>query len=254
MTMVEQQENLWAYEKRLRFVHGVIKEYFPSQDPATIRILDIGCGNGSQLSLPLARSGFHVTGIDPDDSSIAHAMQLAENIPGARFLRASVEEIRETFDVVILSEVLEHVADPGVLLMAGTQHLNPNGIVIVTTPNGYGEFEIDSWLFRLLRMQGLVDRIARSNSKPLGSTDNEQSGHIQFFTRQRLYRLFADCGLRVWREGASSLFAGPFAGHLLARSSRFIEWNARVTEQLPMALASGWYFALRLEKGPGAAE
>ncbi len=150
--------------------------------------------------------------------------------------------------------MLEHVADPAGLLTAGARLINTNGIVIVTTPNGYGEFEMDSWLFGALRMQHLVDRLATNKSPVLGSTDNDDSGHVQFFTRRRLYRMFRECGLTVWREGSASLFAGPFAGHLLARSSRFIQWNAGVTDRLPMALASGWYFALRQDNPLGAAE
>ncbi len=248
MMSKNQRENLWAYEKRLAFVQGVIRNNFPSKDPATIQILDVGCGNGSQLSLRLAHLGFDVTGIDPDDSSIAHALRLAENTPQARFLRASVEDVEDTFDVVILSEVLEHVKEPETLLRAAVRLLKPPGIVIVTTPNGFGEFEIDSWLFRVFGMRHIVDRFATKESRTIASTDNDHSCHVQFFTRGRLYRIFRECGLAVWREGAASLFAGPFAGHSLARSSRFISWNARVTDRLPMSLASGWYFALRFAK------
>ena len=251
---VEEQENLWAYQKRLRFVRNVIKDNFPSRHLSTISVLDIGCGNGSQLSLPLARSGFSVTGIDPDEASIAHAARLSENVPSARFLSASVNDIAETFDVVILSEVLEHVMEPAGLLKAGERRVNPNGLVIVTTPNGYGEFEMDSWLFGALRMQTVVDKLASNKFKVMSATDNDDSGHIQFFTRGRLNKIFRECGLTVWRVGAASLFAGPFAGHLLARSNRFIQWNAVVTDKLPMVLASGWYFALRRQEHVGATE
>lgn len=236
------QENLWAYQKRFRFVRNVIEENFPAQPPFSIKIIDIGCGNGSQLSIPLAHAGFNVTGIDPDEPSIAHAVSLSGK---ARFVCASIQDVTETFDVVILSEVLEHVMDPAGLLKAAVQRLVADGVVIVTTPNGYGEFEMDSWLFRTLAMQRLVDKLAANKSPALGATDNDASGHVQFFTRRRLYRIFEECGLSVRREGSAGLFAGPFAGHLLARSSRFIQWNAEVTNRLPMALASGWYFALR---------
>lgn len=250
---MEDRENLWGYRKRLRFVRSVIEDHFRSRDSSRIAILDVGCGNGSQLSIPLARLGFNVTGIDPDQGSISHAHRLAGNGAAARFLCASVEDVTANFDVVILSEVLEHVVDPASLLKSGARLLNPNGVVIVTTPNGYGEFEMDSWLFGALCMQRVVDKLANNESQILGSTDNADSGHVQFFTRRRLHRIFKKCGLTVWREASASLFAGPFAGHLLARSSRFIQWNAGVTDRLPMAVASGWYFAL-LQDNAGAAK
>jgi SAM-dependent methyltransferase len=149
------------------------------------------------------------------------------------------------FDVVILSETLEHTDNPQKLLMDGVACLSANGIVIVTVPNGYGEFEIDSWIFGLLRLQKLVDAVARSPAEAVGSTDNQECGHVQFFTRGQLRKLFAACALVPFREGAASFLAGPMAGHLLARSDRLISWNARVTESLPLVMASGWYFALR---------
>jgi hypothetical protein len=48
------------------------------------------------------------------------------------------------------------------------------------------------------------------------------------------------------------LLAGPLVGHTLARSERFIEWNARITDSLPLILSSGWYFALRRQPRTGA--
>ena len=246
MTEPLERENLWGYRKRLQFVRAVLGEAFPGRSPNQLRVLDVGCGNGSQLALPLARDGWLVTGIDPDAKSVAHANHLANDVPSARFENVSIEQLVESdFDAVILSEVLEHVSSPESLLESSVNHLSKSGIVIVTTPNGYGEFEWDSWLFRLLRGQKVVDAFAKNSTTPLGATDNDSSGHIQFFTRGKLHQLFSACGLEVWREQGATLVAGPIAGHTLARSQQFIDWNARVTDNLPLALASGWYFALR---------
>lgn len=249
MSGLEQQEreDLWGYLKRLRFVREAIGEAFPERAPDNLRLLDVGCGNGSQLALPLARDGFRLKGIDPDARSIEHACRLASELSNAQFVCARVEELapEELFEVVILSEVLEHLENPRELLKESLKRLTPDGILIVTVPNGFGEFEIDSWVFRTLRLQRVVDALAKKSREVLGSTDNLESGHIQFFTRRSLRRLFADCGLAPFRLGAASFLAGPIAGHLLARFNSFIEWNARVTDRLPLQLASGWYFALR---------
>ena len=244
----QQRENLWGYAKRLRFVRRAIAEAFPKRDPGSLRVLDVGCGNGSQLALPLAlEDGFQVTGIDPDERSIEHARRLAGEAVSLRLVPGRVEQLSETelYDVVILSEVLEHTLAPAALLAASVARMAADSILIVTVPNGFGEFEIDSWVFRALRLQRVVDVLARNRQEVLGSTDNQESGHVQFFTRRRLRSIFAQCGLSVFREGGASLFAGPLAGITLARSGRFIEWNARVTDRLPLALSSGWYFALR---------
>jgi SAM-dependent methyltransferase len=247
MSALMQSENLWGYAKRLRFIRQAVADAFPTRDVSTLKVLDVGCGNGSQVALPLIREGFQVTGVDTDERSIEHAKQLACEAFHARFICGRVEEIAsaELFDVVIVSEVLEHLNEPRELLNASVERMTTEGVLIVTVPNGYGEFEIDWWIFRKLHLQRLVDRIARNQTEVVSSTDNHESGHVQFFTRRRLRRIFTECGLSLFKEGAGSFLCGPLVGHALARSSRLIEWNARVTDRLPLGLASAWYFALR---------
>lgn len=241
-----QHENLWGYEKRLRFVRHVIAESFSHRAADSLRVLDVGCGNGSELTLPLAQLGFEVTGIDIHAPSIEHARQLGVGVTNLSYVCGRLEELKSPpYDIMILSEVLEHLREPRLLLLAAIEHLNKNGIIIVTVPNGYGEFEIDSWLFRVLRLQRIVDALARNSKKVIAATDNHESGHVQFFTRRKLRRLFAECSLSIVREGVASFLAGPLIGHTLARSQRFIEWNAQVTDKLPTVFASGWYYALR---------
>jgi SAM-dependent methyltransferase len=251
-----ERENLWGYAKRLRFVRRVIAESFPERDASALRVLDVGCGNGTQLALPLLRDGFLLTGVDPDERSIEHALRLSLGMPHAAFVCGGVDELssKELFDIVILSEVLEHMTEPAVLLEASVRRMAADAVLIVTVPNGYGEFELDSMMFRVLRLQRAVDALVRNNREVVAATDNHECGHVQFFTLGRLFRLFRQCRLEVFRQEASVLFAGPLAGHTLARSPRFIEWNARITDRLPLVLSSGWYFALRRPHLAGATE
>lgn len=239
------QENLWGYAKRLRFVEDAISKRWADRPAREVRILDVGCGNGSQFAIPLAHRGFDITGIDIDARSIEHARQLTKNSENVRFLLVSVQDqALSSFDVVVLSEVLEHLRDPEALLGASLRFLRPDGLVIVTVPNGYGEFEIDSWLFRTLRLQSLVDRLLKNDEPYETSTNNVDCGHLQFFTRGRIKQLFRNLSLSVIQEGVGSFLSGPFIGFTLARYRRFIEWNASFADRLPAFLASSWYFAL----------
>jgi 2-polyprenyl-3-methyl-5-hydroxy-6-metoxy-1,4-benzoquinol methylase len=252
------EENPWGYAKRLRFVQEALASEFATVPATSIRVLDVGCGNGAFVAIPLARCGYDVTGIDLHNRSIEHAQRLANVMPNARFFASGVAELESPpFDVVILSEVLEHVPDPKGLLSGTLRHLKPDGIVVVTVPNGYGEFEIDSWIYRTLRLQvgiNLFKRIvhvARASSprkldqETSAATDNVDCGHIHFFRRRVLKKLFAECSLAVARECAGSFVCGPIVCHALARSRRFVEWNTRVSDKLPLTLVSSWYFVLR---------
>jgi SAM-dependent methyltransferase len=178
-------------------------------------------------------------------------------MPNARFLGATVTDlVAAPFDVVILSEVLEHVSDPETLLLASLRHLKPQGIVVVTVPNGYGEFEIDWWIFRTFRLQKAIDLVGRLrrgslprstsvSPEDMPATDNLDCGHLQFFRLGRLRKLFERCALAIAKESAGSFLSGAIVCYTLARYRSFIEWNVRIADRLPLALVSSWYFVLR---------
>ncbi|MBE9008240.1 class I SAM-dependent methyltransferase [Fortiea sp. LEGE XX443] len=133
-----------------------------------IRILDIGCGNGS-LSNLLAQNGYEVVGIEESESGVKFASQA---FPDCRFVQGSIynlpyAEIGEKFDVVIAAEVIEHLFFPRELLKNAKQCLKPNGSLIVTTPyHGYLKNMI-------IAISGRMDH----HFSPLWD-----GGHIKFFS------------------------------------------------------------------------
>jgi 2-polyprenyl-6-hydroxyphenyl methylase/3-demethylubiquinone-9 3-methyltransferase len=103
-----------------------------------LRILDIGCGGGL-LAEPLCQLGAQVTGIDPAEASIDIARIHAQDfsLPIA-YLAVTAEEIAdsgETFDIVIASEVLEHVPHPQAMLHTMARLTRPGGLVFASTLN-----------------------------------------------------------------------------------------------------------------------
>jgi len=102
------------------------------------RILDLGCGRG-WLTFKLSALG-EVTGIDPLDASVEKARQLC---PRLRFRRATADDLLgegwgERFDLVVSSEVIEHVPDAAKprFLSAAYGLLRPGGHLVLTTPRG----------------------------------------------------------------------------------------------------------------------
>lgn len=107
-----------------------------------VKILDVGCGGGL-LSEPLGRLGASVTGIDPLEDNIRTADQhksfdpvLAKRIQyKSSSLEEIVEESMETFDVIVASEVVEHVADLEMFIKCCSRVLKPEGSLFITTIN-----------------------------------------------------------------------------------------------------------------------
>ena len=103
------------------------------------RILDVGCSPG-HLAMALVKAGFEVQGID------LNPLWLAKYAPGwperLRITHTNIEQDpmpfpSESFDLVIFTEVLEHIAitDPCVILGEIRRVLRPGGRMILSTPN-----------------------------------------------------------------------------------------------------------------------
>jgi 2-polyprenyl-6-hydroxyphenyl methylase / 3-demethylubiquinone-9 3-methyltransferase len=128
---------------RLAFIRDRACAHF-GRDPkaldslADLDILDIGCGGGI-LAEPLARLGGRVVAIDPAEENVAAARLHAEKSGLQIDYRATtVEALADTgqrFDVVIASEVVEHVADLDLFVQRAADCVKPGGLLIVTTIN-----------------------------------------------------------------------------------------------------------------------
>ncbi|KAG5674771.1 hypothetical protein PVAND_004721 [Polypedilum vanderplanki] len=122
---------------------GVLKPWQRNQPDALqgLKILDLGCGGGI-LTEPLARLKAQMTGIDPNEDLIAvakehieHKKDISDNVV---YLTETIEEHCEKFsnyyDLVICSEVLDHVPDRKSILVAASV-LKNGGSIFVSTFN-----------------------------------------------------------------------------------------------------------------------
>jgi SAM-dependent methyltransferase len=91
------------------------------------RILDVGCGGGGLLRT-LARAGYrHLTGVDP--------FLAADATDGpVRLLRRTVEQIDETFDLVMMHHALEHVPRPAETVRALRARCGADGTCLIRVP------------------------------------------------------------------------------------------------------------------------
>jgi ubiquinone/menaquinone biosynthesis C-methylase UbiE len=140
-------------------------------------ILDAGCGEGRTTAVMLGALESRIVGVELEGLVIGEA---ARNAPGASFAAASVYELPfadDSFEIVVGTEVLEHLDSPSKAL-AELQRVARHAVV-VTVPH-------EPW-FRMANM-------ARGKYlKDLGNTP----GHVQNWTRHGFESFLADAGTRA---------------------------------------------------------
>lgn len=101
------------------------------------KVLDIGCGSGALLArLAAAGTGRVLVGTDLSMDLLRRTRETAERGASLAAAAAAALPFRSgAFDLAILSEVLEHLRDPGACLREVRRILRPSGSLIVTFPN-----------------------------------------------------------------------------------------------------------------------
>ena len=268
-------ETSYGVVKRLDVVKAWVAETSCQLGKSRLTILDYGCGTGDQLTAPLAAAGHDVLGLDMHEPTVVEARRRHQHISSLTFACCDIAGLRadpQCFDVVICSEVLEHVDNPGEFLGQLRALTRDDGALIITTPNGWGSFELLTSAERWLKSAG-VHQVLRSvvwtarrvsaglrgapvPGRPLEHLTsaaqvgflNYASGHVQFFRLSRLQQLFTDAGFSIVDRRARTLLCGPYVDAMFALSpwrSVMFRWNNRAADVLPFSLAADWMFLLR---------
>lgn len=150
----------------------------------TASILDIGCGCGANaLAIKERFPMCHYTGVEPNPEAADLAEERCDEVYEGTFQELVEEEQLTPFDCVLLSDVLEHIADPVDFLRGLVDsEAARRAILVVSVPN------MAVWYSRI---HGLLGSFSYSFSGLYDRT------HLRFFTRDSLHELFAYCGLEV---------------------------------------------------------
>ena len=99
------------------------------------KVLEIGCAYGGFL-YQLKKLGWNVKGIELSED----AVEYCEEIYNLDIEKVSIEEFQtdETFDIIYLINVLEHIESPKKMLSKIVSFLKPNGLLIISVPDFSG--------------------------------------------------------------------------------------------------------------------
>lgn len=191
---------------------------------AGMRVLDAGCGNGRHLHEAFRTPGIEVVGVDRNRTDLVNAGETLCLMAGGeegRWLTAQADVTslpfsNDSFDVVICSEVLEHIEDHRRSVAELVRVLRPGGNLVVTVPRFWPE------------------RICWAISRDYHS---EPGGHIRIYRKDELIGLLEEAGTRCrairYRHGLHVPYwwLKCLVGHrnetfwLVRAYRKFLEWD-----------------------------
>ena len=126
------EQDHWWFQARRRIVFSLIRRYSGHNADERLRICDLGCGTGGTLSALADRHD--VVGVEASP----HALEYARKRLGDRVQQGSLPDDvalpAESCDVVLLTDVLEHIEDDARSAQSALRLLRPGGIVVATVP------------------------------------------------------------------------------------------------------------------------
>ena len=186
--------------------------------------LEVGPGSGVYVPM-LARLFDRVTVSDVHDAYLDAARALAADHANVTVVQ---DDIRRpalpsaSFDVVLCTEVIEHIGESRAALAGMRRLLRPGGMLLLSTPQRWSPLEVCSKIAFLPVVIDLVRLVYREPILP--------TGHINLMTAGELRRQLAEAGFAIRESHASGLYVPVVAemgGEPARRLAAWLEGRIR---------------------------
>ena len=212
-----ESENWW-YLARIDLIQHLLSKYAPHFDS----ILDIGCGTGSILEKYPSKK---CVGVEQNPIAIQYAKEKGLTI------QPSLEKVHGTFDVVLMMDVLEHVKEDHAFLKKALEHVNENGILVITVP----AFQ---WMWST--HDDLVHHVRRYNKKMVKEMIAASGGkcvHASYWNAS--FFLPAIVKKKVFSSDESDL--GPVHPVINSTALSVLKMENRFSSNVPLPLGTSVY-------------
>jgi SAM-dependent methyltransferase len=154
-------------------------------------VVDVGCGDGMIGGVVQAACATRpgagapvVLGTDWSEAAVRAAQRAGLRVVQATPEGSGLPLADAGADVVLMSEVIEHLVDPDTALEECRRILRPGGTLVVSTPN------LAAWYNRALLVLGVQPVFSEVSLRGIyGRPGSEVVGHLRLFTRRALVGL-----------------------------------------------------------------
>ncbi len=224
LALMTRNEADMAFKRRVR----TIFEWIDPQDDHII--LDCACGRGFYLNMLRFAGKARLVGLELEGAIVRRAQSNVGHLDDILLTQGDIYHLPfrdDTFDSVILSEILEHVTDDLAGLREVYRVLKPGGVVAITVPNANYPFLWDPINKTLETLFGV-----HIQHGPLAGI---WANHVRLYERDRLRAVVEKAGFLVEAERAFTHYSFPFIHNIVYGLGKPLLESGLLPEQLAVA-------------------
>jgi 2-polyprenyl-3-methyl-5-hydroxy-6-metoxy-1,4-benzoquinol methylase len=187
--------------------------------------LEIGPGSGVYMPVLMELC----TTVQVADCERAYLKGIERNYPAVKILVDDITHSKlpdESFDLVLCTEVVEHIADSAAAIRHLARVLKPNGILVLSTPQRYSSLELTA---KLALSPGLIWLTRMFYREPV-----LEMGHINLMTEKTLRAQIEAADLRIIERHKGGLYLPGIAELLGAVGQRVAAWLEAKIRDTPL--------------------
>lgn len=175
------------------------------------KALEVGPGAGGYLPV-LAALADEVVAADIEQAYLVQAEKHAKSLDNLSCVRDDITATQlapASFDLILCTEVIEHIEDSAAALEGLYQLLKPGGRLVLSTPQRYSPLEICA---KVAFLPGVIQIVKWIYREPIIET-----GHINLLTEKALKQQLSNAKLQIHREYKSGFYL-PFVAEFLGET------------------------------------
>jgi len=225
--LVDLQETIYSSKNPTRrWIHNARKNWIMNALHQTISaipeasVLEVGPGSGCYLPT-LSKLSKKAMASDIQRAYLNNAQHL---LPQHDNLSLTVDDITTPkleaaqFDVILCTEVIEHIPDSTAALKGMHKLLKPGGILILSTPQKYSPLEMAA---KIAFLPGIIDIVRWIYKEPIIET-----GHINLLTESQLRKQINQANFSILEKAKTGVYIpvlAEFTGHTGLKIEKWLE-------------------------------
>lgn len=203
----------WLHCTRRDWIIDTLERYANKGNRTALEV-----GPGSGLYLPILAKLFdEVTASDVEDSYLKHASKFTKEFSNISLIIDDITDSNlpeASFDLILCSEVVEHIKDSVSAISGMHRLLKPGGTLMLDTPQRYSPLEL---IAKIAFIPGIINLVRLIYREPILET-----GHINLMTPRQIISQLEDAGFRILECFKSGVYL-PFIAELMGQTGLCLE-------------------------------